>query len=595
MGSGATTSASRTCEVVQLALIRGELPEELRAHADACSECGFLRTLSRNLQGAMDPDVHAGPLGGAMHAALAAALGGGELLLGRYQLKELIGRGGYGEVYRTLDTETDELVALKIVRVRAGDDRSTEEVRNARRVVHPNVCRVFHTERYGELRLIVMELVDGVSLDRAPVARTRGEALGRFRGIAAGVHAAHEAGVLHLDLKPRNVLLRDGRTPVVTDFGLSVRVVGGEAVRTASGGTPAYMAPEQRDGRAVDRRTDVYALGLMLRELLRGRPRLLGRVVRRATAAEPERRHRDVAALLRAVDIRGRLGRWALRIGMALLAVVAVLAVLVLVLPPPTGPRAGWREELWGPDPVPASAWNVARNRGGGRPRVVSPAGRGFACGDNLGDLIDGLNSYSVWERGFSFPAQVDVCIGLDYLEPHGRCGVERPDARLCEIYEAQIEAERPFRPLERRVAERAAVAPSPGARLGQLEEKVPCGERILVVELDRPRPVIAVRAWHFHMNNVPRTYAIRVRDAAGEMHEPFRSNDVRPAVMWKPLPGFYPGQPQTAQFPAVTAREVHYVMDTCTMKAGGQGWLFELEVFAEVSRLEAWRRYLFD
>jgi hypothetical protein len=144
-----SSATARTCDRAQLGLVQGELPEDLRAHVDGCSECGFLRTLSRNLQGAMAPVDAAGPLGGALHAALAAAIDGGELLLGRYRLKEVIGRGGYGEVYRTVDTETDELVALKIVRLRAGDDRSTEEVRNARRVVHPNVCRVFHTERYG--------------------------------------------------------------------------------------------------------------------------------------------------------------------------------------------------------------------------------------------------------------------------------------------------------------------------------------------------------------------------------------------------------------------------------------------------------------
>jgi hypothetical protein len=588
--TASSTSASRTCDRVQLGVIQGDLPDELRAHLESCPECGFLRTLSRNLVGALvGSPAEAGPLGAPLHAALQAAVAGGELLLSRYLLKSRIGHGGQGEVFRALDTETDELVALKIVRARAGDDRSADEVRNAHRVTHPNVCRVFHTARYGELRLIVMELIDGPPLDeRGRMSRRR--RLDLFRGVAAGVAAAHDAGVLHLDLKPRNVLLRGGQVPVVTDFGLSVRVHdrGGSAL--SSGGTPAYMAPEQRDGRPVDRRTDVYALGLLLRDLVDDRPRLLGRVIRRAAAAEPARRYRDIGQLVRAVDLRRRLARWGLRLAVALALITLALIGLAMVLPPPHGPRVAWRTDLWGDDPVPADAWNVARNPGGvGRPRVV--AAPGFGCGQNREELVDGVGQYSSWEHGFAFPAQIDVCIGLDFLAPRGLCGELRPEAELCEFWYDQA-SKRQYRILDHRVADAAAVAPSPGTSLGQVERAVPCGERTLVVELDRPRPVLAVRLWHVERRNLPNRFEVRVQDDSGRMRPVFSTNIVRfPRAPVDP-PGLLSAIPITTQFSTVTTERIEVMMDTCSMAAEGQGWLFEVEVFARIPRREAWWRH---
>jgi hypothetical protein len=554
----------------------GTLADALRPHLDDCDECRFLQSLSKNLAGAAAHQSE-GPLGAPLHTLLAAALESGEPLLGRYRLKRRIGGGGFGEVYRVVDTETDEVVALKVVRLRE-DDRSTDEIRNARLVVHPNVCRVFHTEHYGDLRLIVMELVDGATLDpRAP--RTRAEALAIFRGIAEGVKAAHDVGVLHLDLKPHNVLLRDGRTPLVTDFGLSVRVLAGQTSRRVSGGTPAYMAPEQRDGRDVDRRTDVYALGLILRDLLGARPRGMKRVIRRATATDPRARYADVAQLVRALDVRRRVARWIMRVGVAVTALVAMMLALALIVPPPRGPRAHWRADLWGHDPIPADAWNVARNpRRKGLPRVIT--GRGFGCGQRADDLLDGLAEYGNWEHGFAFPPPRDVCINLDAFAPQGSCGEARSDAHLCEILDDGPSSSRTFRALPETVADRERIPRERWSHLGQLEEGVPCGERSVTVELDRPERVFAVRTWHFQGQNVPRSYRILVDD-----HVVFATTE---AIGSDPTAANV--EPLTAQFEPVTARKIEILLDTCTTH-DGHGWLYEVEVFAHISRLDAWRR----
>src|SRR5262249_4864020 len=146
--------------------------------------------------------------------------------------------------------------------------------------------------------LIVMEWIDGPTLaERAPA--NGDTALAILRGICAGVAAAHAEGVLHLDLKPSNVLLRSDREPVVTDFGLSVRQSGGEV--HAAGGTPPYMAPGPVAHGAVAQRTDVSALGRLAEELIAHPPRRVRRAIRRATAADPARRFADAAALVAAL------------------------------------------------------------------------------------------------------------------------------------------------------------------------------------------------------------------------------------------------------------------------------------------------------
>lgn len=153
------------CETVQLMIVNGQpLSEDGAAHVHGCEECRFLAALSSQL-GASASDAGGDPRGPALDL-LNRALAANEPLLGRWRLEELRGRGGQGVVYRATDGETGETVALKVVRDR--EETGLAEVVNMRRVRHPNVCRVYHTERFGSLRLIMMEYMDGPALSALP-------------------------------------------------------------------------------------------------------------------------------------------------------------------------------------------------------------------------------------------------------------------------------------------------------------------------------------------------------------------------------------------------------------------------------------------
>lgn len=608
------------CERVQLAIVEGaELDGELRSHLASCKECGFLAELSRNLTdvGRTEPS-DAGPLGPGFAAVLAAAIGTGEPLLGRYRLEALRGRGGQGEVYRAKDLETDETVALKLVRA-TGD---ANEVANARRVRHHNVCRVYHTERFGDVRLIVMEYVDGPTLQEQLASLDRAKALAVFRGVCSGVAAAHHAGILHLDLKPGNILLRDGEA-VVTDFGLSRRL---EAAATASGGTPKYMAPEQHRGGPVDRRTDVYALGRILAEIDRPDrrpPRHWRRLARKASASDPEDRLADAGVLLRTLDPKRR--RWP-RVVLAVLgAGIVALLVLFLVLTPPTGPRAEWSARLWGNDAVPTDAWNVARNLDASGLPQVEIEGPMFGCGQQPWELLDGLAQYGTWEHGVAWPpveyvyrpesggAPVVKRHQCDLLSELGHCGTVPDDAQLCERTGSQWGE---FRLLDLRARDLRLVPDEMRPRIGHAIPRDPCGERGLVVHLDGVHAVFAVRAWHHGVEHAPRHY--RVEDATGKvLFETFNNGAARKEEEHLALgpTGGGGSAPTTAIFAPVTTDRIRFVLDVCStlseeellvyndrhahpervVKHPGHGWLYEIEVFARLPRHEAWRRHLFD
>ena len=219
-----------------------------------------------------------------------------ELVANRYKIMRFIGRGGMGEVYEAYDQELRQRVALKTVLPEIALDRQAierfkREVRTAREVTHPNVCRIFdlgHHRRApsgDEIAFLTMELLAGETL--AERLRLKGqmstpEALPLAMQIAAGLGAAHAAGIVHRDLKPGNIILvpsQEGReTPraVVTDFGLARAAAAADRLTeqsTASGriaGTPAYMAPEQVEGGEVTAASDIYSLGIMLYEMVTG-------------------------------------------------------------------------------------------------------------------------------------------------------------------------------------------------------------------------------------------------------------------------------------------------------------------------------------
>ena len=218
----------------------------------------------------------------------------GAILAERYRIIGLLGRGGMGEVYRADDLKLGQPVALKFLpRHLAADkdrlERFYAEVRIARQVSHPNVCRVYDVGEMDGQQYLSMEYVDGEDL--ASLLKRIGrlppdKALDISRELCAGLAAAHERGVLHRDLKPANVMV-DGRGRArITDFGLAVAA--GEVVEGEVSGTPAYMAPEQLAGKGASVRSDVYALGLVLYELYTGRKAFDG-----ATFQELRRKHAE--------------------------------------------------------------------------------------------------------------------------------------------------------------------------------------------------------------------------------------------------------------------------------------------------------------
>ncbi len=211
----------------------------------------------------------------------------------RYRIVALLGRGGMGEVYRADDLELGQSVALKFLPPGIASDprelaRFRNEVRVARQIAHPNVCRVYDIGEVDGHVFLSMEYIDGEDLSavlRRMGRPTEDKAVEIARQVALGLAAAHEAGMLHRDLKPANIMI-DGRGRArITDFGLA-----GLAVELARGGqiagTPAYMAPEQFADGTVSVRSDVYSLGLVLYELFTGK-----RAFDAKTAAELRDQH----------------------------------------------------------------------------------------------------------------------------------------------------------------------------------------------------------------------------------------------------------------------------------------------------------------
>jgi serine/threonine protein kinase len=246
------------------------------------------------------------------------------VLAGRSRIVALLGRGGMGEVYRADDLTLGQAVALKFLPARVASDserlaRFRSEVRVARQVSHPNVCRVYDVGEADGQPFLSMEYIDGEDL--ASLLRRIGR-LPEERGVEVAwqlclaLAAAHEKGLLHRDLKPGNVMI-DGRGQVrLTDFGLAglAQEFHGTEVRA---GTPAYMAPKQRAGKEVTVQSDLYALGLILYELFTGKPPFqaknreeLARLHEEATPSKPS----TLVGVLHRVGQRGhqlrRRPRW---------------------------------------------------------------------------------------------------------------------------------------------------------------------------------------------------------------------------------------------------------------------------------------------
>lgn len=308
---------------------------------EACLHCGeslFERTDSRQITGKRPPEsLHFGP---------------GQPFGDRYTIIEEIGAGGQAHVFKAVERSLKHTVALKLVPPELAKqvrnlERFKRELTLAQQVTHRNVCRVHDIGERSGIHFISMEYIDGHSLHdwiQAVGRLSPQQTVSVGRQICAGLAAIHDQGIVHRDLKPRNVMLdRSGRV-VVMDFGLAYRP-DAEAM-TASGealGTLAYLSPEQARGERVDARSDIYALGLVLFEMLTGRrppadgnalplalrdasdrcpppswiapevPSALDAVVLRCLEREPGKRYasaHDVSAALADVEESRSSGRW---------------------------------------------------------------------------------------------------------------------------------------------------------------------------------------------------------------------------------------------------------------------------------------------
>lgn len=276
------------------------------------------------------------------------------LQLGRYEIRSHLGAGGMGEVYLARDTQLERTIALKILPAEVATDqqrmqRFVQEARTASALNHPNIITIYEIGQADSTHFIATEFIDGVTL-RQRMAKNHirlGEALDVATQVAAALSAAHAAGIAHRDIKPENIMVRPDGYIKVLDFGLAkpterqASLVDTEAqtkmlVNTSPGmvmGTVSYMSPEQTRGFALDARTDIWSLGVVLYEMVTGRvpfsgettsdvivavldreplplteymsdvPAELQRIVRKALRKDREERYQSVKDML--VDLRG--------------------------------------------------------------------------------------------------------------------------------------------------------------------------------------------------------------------------------------------------------------------------------------------------
>jgi serine/threonine-protein kinase len=324
-------------------------PRERRAFLDAA--CGGDAELRREVESLL---AHQQPTGNlistlfrdgvqllprvAAPAAHEARFIPGTMLAGRYRLIGQLGKGGMGEVYRADDLKLGQPVALKFLPEKLSKDaamleRFHREVRTARKVSHPNVCRVFDIGEVDGQQFLSMEYIDGEDLSsllRRIGRLPEDKATEIARQLCAGLAAAHEEGVLHRDLKPANIMI-DGRGRArITDFGLAglSDEFRGHEIRS---GTPAYMSPEQLAGREVTFKSDIYSLGLLLYEVFTGKRAFpadtLDEIIRQRETSTPA----SISSLVKDIDplVERAIGRClekdpALRVGSALQVAAAL-------------------------------------------------------------------------------------------------------------------------------------------------------------------------------------------------------------------------------------------------------------------------------
>jgi serine/threonine protein kinase/Flp pilus assembly protein TadD len=234
----------------------------------------------------------------------------GSTFAGRYQIIEELGRGGMGRVYKALDTEVNEKIALKLIKPEVAVDGKTidrfrNELKLARKVRHKNVCQMYDLNRDRGNYFITMEYVSGDDLKgliRKMSSFSAGQAVSIGRQVCEGLAEAHRQGVVHRDLKPQNIMIDQEGVARIMDFGIA-RSVRGKGL-TGAGvmiGTPDYMSPEQVEGKDTDQRSDIYSLGVILYEMVTGRLPFEGEtpfVVGVKHKSEPPRNPKELNAQL---------------------------------------------------------------------------------------------------------------------------------------------------------------------------------------------------------------------------------------------------------------------------------------------------------
>jgi serine/threonine protein kinase/Tfp pilus assembly protein PilF len=203
----------------------------------------------------------------------------GSIFAGRYQVIEELGRGGMGKVYKVVDREVNEKIALKLLKPEiAGDEKFLERFRDelklARQISHRNVCRMFDLNKNEGIYYITMEYVPGEDLKsmlRMMGPMSSGKAILIIKQVCKGLAEAHRRGIVHLDLKPQNIMIDKEGVVRIMDFGIARSLkVGEKPGYGALIGTLAYMSPEQLEGKDVDHRSDIYSLGVILYEVVTG-------------------------------------------------------------------------------------------------------------------------------------------------------------------------------------------------------------------------------------------------------------------------------------------------------------------------------------
>ncbi len=305
-------------------------------HCPVCSaeltgsevRCPFCGAVLPTMQPATQPTVRQPPpkekskIPNSSRSTSTSSRGEGSFLAGtvlneRYRITGLLGRGGMGEVYKAEDLKLNQTVALKFLPEHFAEDEAARErffgeVRTARQVSHPNVCRVFDIGEVDGWHFLSMEFIDGDDL--SSLLRRIGrlppdKALETARQLCGGLHAVHQARILHRDFKPANVMI-DGRGKArLTDFGIAG--LESELKEGAVAGTPAYMSPEQITGKELTTKSDIYSLGLVLYEIFTGKQAFAGNTInellrqhKTATPTSPSEVVKDIDPVVEQVILR---------------------------------------------------------------------------------------------------------------------------------------------------------------------------------------------------------------------------------------------------------------------------------------------------